>query len=195
MAPPTALRLTLFATADCKWRDIRDPYVQVANDHLRPHGLVLDLFPEDAGSQPIMLNPQGALMIQDDYLRVRNLAHQALPNGDGRVPVIFCCMNGENGGTVPPGTGGSTWLPFVLLNTDNHTWHEETLLHELVHAAGYAGTAGDHTHDTDGGSVMFWADPLRPGYVGPVLPRALTTKHATALRTSYFAGLNTRKLS
>jgi hypothetical protein len=89
-----------------------------------------------------MESRQLAELIFDSSLR--NLAHQAYPKGNGRLPVIFVPFHNVNGPAAKgitwgkPRTGsvdGVPWLTFVLINSEALAPDQVTLLHEMGHGA------------------------------------------------------------
>jgi hypothetical protein len=185
-----ALDVVFFATADARWWEVLDDYVAAANYHLANFDMVLSCSPKRPDYGPIGLRAFGPLKDRDgDPGRIRQAAHEALPQGRG-IPVLFCQLRSGAGQTILRGdkdaNGGVDWLSYVMLNGKATNPQNEVLLHELVHAADYSGDTdpwGDvYLHDQDPGSIESQV-PL--GSPRPIV--ALQEKHAVKLRRAYFA--------
>jgi len=183
----SVLQVALFATESSNWPRVMQAYLDEANLHLKDHRMTLDQYPTD---RPLILPYKSAVVMSaGDPGVVRNLAHQALPNGRG-IPIIFCEFLSNDpafGETVldvaehDDARGGVHWLPFCLINTNRKSDSETTILHEMIHAA-YGQSV---PHDTDPDSVFYGSNTD----TGIYEIRTLTKKHAEILRQSYFAAV------
>ncbi len=152
------LKLTLFWTdfsGDAASSDISAKLLATAKQMLKSHGLGLDVLPKSRTSA-FTLPYQGVYeefpeyQSEKDAGKLRALAHNAYPHGEGRLPVIFVpfetpqATKGQTWGK--PRTGpvdGIGWLTFVLINTRGLAPDRVTLLHESGHAANLDHNTGD----------------------------------------------------
>ena len=149
-------------------------YVARANQLLDEHNLELDICP---GTDPTrVLNFPDRVSNEDDMRELRNLAHQAHPNHNGRLPIIFCRFPDNRTGKTPRDL--APWLPFCLVSSDNKSSDDGTLLHEMIHAAGLNHV--DAAHDSAGTNHDILSyDPNR---------NAVSAVEVKALSKAYFAG-------
>lgn len=106
---------------------------------LKEHNLKLDVIPARSKTPSSTLAFQERIYLADHAAELRNLAHQKLV-ANGRLPVIFCRFrSGVGGDSDTRGYVEKTlpnWLPFVLINVDETSPDNVTLLHEIGHAGG-----------------------------------------------------------
>jgi hypothetical protein len=112
-------------------------YVTGANKLLKEHNLLLDVCPSVNKVSERTL-PFNEMVNVSHEQELRNLAHKNHYH-EGRIPVIFCRFMGPIGRDSD--TNGYVvrlvnWLPFILINVDNNSADNITLLHEIGHASG-----------------------------------------------------------
>src|SRR5262245_54721226 len=163
------LTVALFATSDANHATHMKDYIAGANDMLKPHNMELEIYPTNPAGGAKVLPYTGAVFdYAGDPGTVRQQCHTAVPNGRG-IPVIFCKRNTDNvttsliemGSTIQKSNTGANnsvgWLPYILINTQGKSTANETLLHEMIHAAygeNQPNKGGD-PHDTDKSSCFF----------------------------------------
>jgi hypothetical protein len=113
-------------------------YVAAANKLLQEHNLVLDICPGVNKVVERTLAFDELVNISHEET-LRNMAHKSHYH-EGRIPVIFCRFSGPIGGNSD--TNGyvvrlGNWLPFILINVDNDSSDNITLLHEIGHASDF----------------------------------------------------------
>jgi hypothetical protein len=190
------LTVAFFTTTDANFASVLKPYLDGANAMLAPFSMSVEVFPTNGSSDPPrILSYTGAVFdTAGDPGTIRQLAHVALPNGRG-IPVIFCNRQTANA-TGPAGEFGSTiltsnsdanngvgWLPYILINTQIKSVSNETLLHEMIHAA-YGELKTGHDSDPSSAFYTYGTSDDRKGG-GPT--RKLPPQHVAALRKAYFS--------
>jgi hypothetical protein len=194
------LTVALFATSDANHTTHMNDYIASANAMLAKQSMKLEIYPTNPSGGARVLPYTGAVFdTAGDPGTVRQQCHAAVPNGRG-IPVIFCKRNTDNaasGGielgstiqTANAANNGVQWLPYILINTQGKSTANETLLHEMIHAAYGANQPNKprDPHDTDPGSC-FYQYGTAAGVAQSGSPtRTLPVKHADVLRKAYFS--------
>ena len=188
------LTIAPFATNDADFASVMQPYLDTANDCLKPFDLKIEVFPTGGPAGTPRRLPFTGVVVDSagDPGSMRQMAHTALPVGLG-IPVIFCKLNTDDsrgssfnfGETVKgagEANGGTFWLPYIMINTQIKSSANEVLLHEMIHAS-YTTTIVDHDADTS--SVFYKYGSSSDG--GAAKARKLPQVHADSLRKCYFA--------
>ena len=189
------LTVALFTASDANYASVLPLYLSTANTLLKPHNMVMEVFPTNPGDKnaPRTLPFTGAAYDgPGDPGTLRAMAHRAVPVGRG-IPVIFCKRNDDDTTTDSGKEGGSTilpenmetnngiwWLPYILINTQTKSLSGETLLHEMIHAA-YGKIV---RHDPSPKSVFYATGTTA---ASGERTRALSAPYADVLRKAYFA--------
>ena len=195
------LTVALFATSDANHTTHMKDYIAGANAMLKPHNMELEIYQTNPAGGARVLSYTGAVFNNaGDPGTIRQQCHVAVPNGRG-IPVIFCKRNTDNvttnlielGSMIPTSNKEANnnvgWLPYVLINTQGKSQANETLLHELIHAA-YGENQPNKPrdpHDPDPSSC-FYVNGTVAGVASSGSPtRKLPTKHVDILRKAYFS--------
>ena len=195
------LTVALFATSDANHATHMKDYIDGANAMLKPHNMELEIYQTNPAGGARVLSYTGAVFNNaGDPGTVRQQCHVAVPAGRG-IPVIFCKRNTDSASTNAIEMGSTIqksnteannnvgWLPYILINTQGKSTANETLLHEMIHAAygeNQPKKPGD-PHDPDTSSCFYGYGTVAGAPSSGSATRKLPANHADILRKAYFA--------
>jgi hypothetical protein len=161
--------------------------VEVAKDCLSNFGMFLSLEFSNGISFADRIDFDDDLIVLEGQVALLRKASEILRPGFPLILRVIVCRMGANnhfGETYrQQAIGGTTFPPFCLLNSQNVTLDNETLIHEMIHASLPDGRRFEHDSDDDA-SVFF--DTGRDK-IGDVARSHLTLKRAADLSNGFFA--------
>lgn len=161
--------------------------VELAKDKLFEHGMSLTLaFGPGSGARfADTINFPGRIILDEDVGLLRKASEDVRPGFPSVLRVIVCRRSprGNPGETLRDiEVGGTRFPPFVLLNSENLTLDNETLLHEMIHAA--LPKTVSRLHDPERFSVFF---EFGRSQLGDTNRSVLKPERAAALSNGFFA--------